>query len=121
MSGQTVVEIPNARNEDFQIPRLTIAQAMSPEVKKNDPAFIKGLSPGDIFNTATGENLGPAVNVVPLHFLPGPNVWKEGDEFKGMSPNGVTGCVFQAVCAGCPNKLWGSAPDGGVLCQEYRT
>jgi len=115
------VEIPNARSEDYQMPRLMIAQALSPEIQKSKPEFIKGLSPGDIFNTISRENFGPTVNVIPLHFLPGPNVWKEGDEVKGYSPNGVTGCDFAPTCAGCPNKLWGSATEGGVLCQEYRT
>ena len=41
--------------EDMQIPFLRILQALSPEIQKNDPKFIKGASAGDLVNTVTGE------------------------------------------------------------------
>ena len=39
--------------EDMVIPFLKIAEALSPEVNKRDPAYIPGLEAGDFFNTAT--------------------------------------------------------------------
>jgi len=40
---------------ELQIPFIRIIQAMSPQIKKSDPAFISGASQGDVFNTVTGE------------------------------------------------------------------
>ena len=41
---------------ELQIPFVRVIQALSPQVKKNDPAFIKNASAGDVFNTVTGQN-----------------------------------------------------------------
>ena len=41
--------------DDMQIPFLRILQALSPQLNKNDAAFIKGASSGDLFNTVTGQ------------------------------------------------------------------
>ena len=41
--------------EDMQIPFLRVLQALSPEIQKNDPKFIKGASAGDLVNTVTGQ------------------------------------------------------------------
>jgi len=40
---------------ELQIPFVRVIQALSPQIKKNDPSFIKGASAGDCFNTVTGE------------------------------------------------------------------
>lgn len=44
--------------EDIQMPRLVLAQKMSPEVDDSDAKRIEGLKPGDIFNGLTKEILG---------------------------------------------------------------
>jgi hypothetical protein len=41
--------------DDMQIPFVRILQALSPEIQKNDPKFIKGASAGDLVNTVTGQ------------------------------------------------------------------
>jgi hypothetical protein len=40
---------------ELQIPFVRVIQALSPQIKKNDSAFIKGASQGDAFNTVTGD------------------------------------------------------------------
>lgn len=40
---------------ELQIPFVRVIQALSPQIKKNDPAFIKGAGQGDAFNTVTGD------------------------------------------------------------------
>ena len=57
---------------DMQIPFLRIIQALSPQLKKSDPAFIEGASQGDIFNTVTNKVWGAdeGVSVLPVHFIP---------------------------------------------------
>jgi hypothetical protein len=55
---------------DIQIPFLRIIQALSPQLKKNDPAFIAGASQGDIFNTVTSKvwEADTGVSVLPVFF-----------------------------------------------------
>lgn len=47
--------------KDVRPPRLSLAQAMSPQVKRSEPKYIEGLSEGDIFNDLTGEIYQPPV------------------------------------------------------------
>ncbi len=41
--------------DDLTIPYLSILQSLSPQVKKNDPAYIKGSEEGMFFNSAMGK------------------------------------------------------------------
>lgn len=50
-------------DQDVRPPRLLLAQAMSPQVKKTDPKWIEGLGEGDWFNDLTGD-----LYAVPLKF-----------------------------------------------------
>jgi len=43
-------------SSELQIPFVRLIQALSPQVKKSDPAFIPGAAQGDIFNTVTGQS-----------------------------------------------------------------
>ena len=56
---------------DMQIPFLRIIQALSPQIKKNDIAFIEGADQGDIFNTVTSNiwEADQGVTVLPVHFV----------------------------------------------------
>tara|TARA_B100000035_G_scaffold126762_1_gene107918 strand:+ start:773 stop:1564 length:792 start_codon:yes stop_codon:yes gene_type:complete len=40
---------------ELQIPFVRVIQALSPQIKKNDPGFIQGAGQGDAFNTVTAE------------------------------------------------------------------
>ena len=44
-------------------------QALSPQIKKSDPAYIDGASQGDIFNTVTGQHWDgeEGVTVIPCY------------------------------------------------------
>ena len=55
----------NITGDDIRLPRLSLAQALSPEVLKGDPKRIDGLESGDIFSNLLQTNYksGP-VNVV---------------------------------------------------------
>jgi hypothetical protein len=44
--------------DDMQLPRLALAQAMSPQLKDTDPKFIADLRVGHLFNSLTGQNFG---------------------------------------------------------------
>lgn len=55
---------------DIQIPFVRIFQALSPQLKKSDPAYIEGADQGDIFNTVTNKVWGAeeGVLVLPVHY-----------------------------------------------------
>jgi hypothetical protein len=44
--------------DDARIPRLVLAQAMSPQLSEAESNYIDGLKFGDAFNDLTGENYG---------------------------------------------------------------
>ncbi len=46
-------------SQDLILPRLQVAQALSPAVRKNDPAYIKGIEEGDFFSNVSREIFGP--------------------------------------------------------------
>ena len=49
----------NIAPEDIQIPRLALAQKMSPEVDASTSKHIEGLSEGELFNSLTHDVYGP--------------------------------------------------------------
>jgi|TARA_R110002153_G_scaffold49523_3_gene139731 hypothetical protein len=57
-------------SSDLQIPFLRIIQALSPQLKKSDAAFIEGAGQGDIFNTVTSKvwEASEGVLVLPVFF-----------------------------------------------------
>lgn len=59
----------NVGQEDLLIPRLVVCQALSPQLKKNNEAYIPGLQAGQIFNSVTGEIYGDTVRIIPLFFF----------------------------------------------------
>ena len=40
---------------DLTIPRLKLVQSATPQVKKADPSYIKGLEEGDLLDTLTNN------------------------------------------------------------------
>jgi len=45
-------------SDDMQLPRLALAQGLSPQIDKSDPLYIEDLELGDAYNSVTGEILG---------------------------------------------------------------
>jgi len=55
------------QNTDLRMPRLALAQGLSPELDPTSPKYVKGLVNGDVFNNLTGEiyiHQGESVEVV---------------------------------------------------------
>jgi len=72
--------------KDMTIPRVEIAQALTPALNRNKPEYIEGLEVGYLYNTVTRENYGPGVTVCPVYFKPQYLVWrdrKKGGGFRG--------------------------------------
>lgn len=54
------------KTQDILMPRLCIAQPLSPEIDDDSPKRIAKLAAGDLFNSLTGEIYGKTVKTVPL-------------------------------------------------------
>jgi len=56
-------------SSEMQIPFIRVLQALSPQLNKNKPEFIKGASNGDIYNTVTGEFWSgeEGITVIPVY------------------------------------------------------
>lgn len=73
-------------SRDMILPRVDVLQALSPQIKKSDPAYIEGAEQGLIFNTVTGQLYGSEVTFVPILFRKEYVVWrlrKAGGGFVG--------------------------------------
>lgn len=80
----------NVTKDDLVIPRLEIAQDLSPAQKKSDPAYIKGCEPGMFYNNVTRELYGTDVLVIPCGYVKEWLLWKDrkkGGGFAGAYPS----------------------------------
>lgn len=66
----------NVGMEDLTVPRLDVLQSLSPQRKKNDPAYIEGAEEGMLFNTVTGELYGTEVYFIPCYYKKEWLIWK---------------------------------------------
>ena len=89
---------------DVLIPRLALAQALSPQVTDGDPNRIEGLKPGDLFNSVTGRVYGREVYVQLLRKMP-----LRAMEFRDIDSGG--GVLDPNVPLGDPRLKWGSTGD----------
>jgi len=63
--------------DDLVIPRLELCQALSPCLKKKDPAYIEGIEEGMLYNNITREIYGPSVVVCPVIFKKEYLLWRD--------------------------------------------
>lgn len=118
--------LENLERQDMTLPRLGIAQALSPQLSESDPKYIDGLRPGNFFNTITRENYGKTVQLVPLLFyktriLFGPI--DEGGGLRCQAPDNLIGIGEPGgTCIKCPFSQFGSARNGegkGTACNQF--
>jgi len=77
-------------SNDIMLPRIGIIQAISPQLKKNDPKYIAGAEQGRLYNTLTDELYGDeGILFVPVLFRKEWIAFKDrekGGGFKGAWP-----------------------------------
>lgn len=124
--GAPPAGLENMDRQDMTLPRLGLAQALSPQVSESDPKSIEGLRPGMFFNTITREVYGKKVQLVPLLFyktriLFGP--MDEGGGLRCQSPDNLIGIGEPGgTCVKCPFSQFGSARNGegkGTACNQF--
>jgi hypothetical protein len=97
----------NITRDDITIPRLALAQKMSPEVDpENAEKFIDGLKIGDFFNTQSKEIYGPGPLEFCVLFAAPPNYI----EFNSPEPG--SGIKDMNVPASDPRTQFTKGPDG---------
>ncbi len=64
----------NVSTKDILIPRISILQALSPQVQRNKSEYIEGAEPGQICDIGTGVLLPEPLLFLPLHYA---KVWLE--------------------------------------------
>lgn len=89
------VGLENTTAQDFAIPFFQILQKLSPQLDRNDPAYIKGAKDGMIINTATQEiydaDDGQGILFVPAFYKRSFVAWllrEHGGGFRGEYPVG---------------------------------
>lgn len=80
----------NVTTDDLVIPRLGLLQKISPELDKNDPAFIKGAEEGQFVNSLTKEVHSSPAQIVPVFYR------KEFVVFKKREAGGGFRGTFQS-------------------------
>lgn len=70
--------LENVTQDDLMIPRLSILQAMSPQVNKRDGAYVEGAEQGSIFNNVANTVFDgdSGITVVPISFRKAHLEWK---------------------------------------------
>lgn len=65
----------NVSNDDLQLPRIDVLQALSPQINKKKDEYIDGAESGMLFNTLTGELYPDGVHITPVSFVKRHLVW----------------------------------------------
>lgn len=78
----------NVGQEDLQLPRIDILQALSPQVNKKKEEYIDGAEVGMLYNTLTGE-LFTEVFVTPVTFTKRFLVWVDRKKVENGGLRGV--------------------------------
>lgn len=114
----------NMGQEDVTQPRLMLAQSMTPQRKKDDPKYIKGLEEGDFFNSVTGEVYGSKVKITPVLFFKQNLLLGDIDEGGGLlcrATDGKHGIGTPGgLCVQCPKMQWlNNEPPECTLLHNY--
>lgn len=86
-SGMASGGLENVTANDVIIPRLTILQALSPQVTKSKPEFIKGAEQGNFCDTGTNEIFVDSISVIPCFFARVFLEWAPRSTGKGLVKN----------------------------------
>lgn len=74
----------NVSAKDVVIPRMTILQALSPQIKKKAAEYIEGAEAGMFCNVATGDVFEETIKVIPCHFETRYLEWAPRSTGKGL-------------------------------------
>jgi len=104
--------------EDFTTPRIQLAQAMSPQVKKKDPEYIQDLEEGVFFHALHRKPMGESFTATILKIYDSRTLFDEDNTVDCYSSDTIHGSKHEDKCADCPLKDWidGAPP----ACQTFQ-
>jgi hypothetical protein len=110
MRSGTSLGTEEITREDITIPRIALAQSLTPQTKKAKSEYIEGLEEGMLFNTVTNEIYGDELDAVPLFFFKSRIKFgdKIGDPIQCQSLNGRDGGKLAPLCDRCQFSAWGN-------------
>lgn len=76
--------LENVSANDILIPRLMIAQQMSPQINKKKAEYIEGLEIGQIFDVGTGDVFADGITFLPVLYRKDYLEWAPRDTGKGL-------------------------------------
>ena len=68
LEEQAGAGLENIDIRDMSLPFLRIAQSLSPQLEKDNEAYIPGLELGMFFNTVTKKIYGREINLIPIKY-----------------------------------------------------
>lgn len=111
LSGPTGFE--NVGASDLLIPRISVIQKLSPQLDKNDPAYIAGAEYGDIVDVGTGQVFKEMV-VVPCYYAMNYLHWGARGSGKGLIANhGTDASVLKGTTQ--DERRRNAFPDGSYI------
>jgi len=110
-AGLTTTGMEDA-GSDKTTPRIQLAQAMSPQVKKKNEEYIEGLEEGMFFNALTGEVLGETFVGYILKAYETRALFTDDSTVDCHSQDFVHGSKHSPLCADCPLSKWQKCDSG---------
>lgn len=96
-------------NDDIQLPRIDVLQALSPQINKKKDSYIEGAEVGMFFNTLTGELYPDGVSFTPVTFEKRFLVWVDREQDNNGGLRGVFDTEIEA------EQFVSAAADGNKL------
>lgn len=93
------VGFENVTAQDVVIPRITILQALSPQLKKKDPQYIEGAEVGHFCDVATGDLFEESLELIPVYFARVYLEWAPRSTGKGLVRHHGTDPSILAQCS----------------------
>lgn len=103
-------------SRDIVIPRLTILQALSPQVQKREPEYIKGAEVGQFCDTATNDLYDGEIEVIPCFYARIFLEWAPRASGKGLVHNhGVDASILEKCRPDEKNRM--ILPNGNLIAE----
>lgn len=98
--------LENVTAKDLLIPRLTILQALSPQLDEASPEFIPNAKIGDFCDTGTGETWRDSITLIPVYFVQVYLEWAPRSTGKGLIANHGTDSSILQECTQDERRRW---------------
>jgi hypothetical protein len=108
--------LENVTAKDLVIPRITILQALSPQLIKSKPEFIKGAAAGMFCDVATGDTWADSLDFLPCFYATIYLEWAPRSSGKGLVANHGTNAAIMSDCT-FDDKRRAVLPSGNYIAE----